>query len=489
VREEKGMHGIFAASRIMLLAGLSILGASGSAPDRDTQLVIRSPLQGERFVVHETVTLQVSVKDRHADASQLIWTSSISGVLGKGPEVKISGLPAGDHTISASLNGHTESVTIREFKDLWDLYRVAPSLAELGRVRKDFSLNWIDSPQADEKWQSYDPPTFDQTSLAPSKVVLLANLDLLRHQIFSEPLPFGGGSSAYEYLRKYVKEFNLQLGCSDSAGGGGKIFLGRWQNTWSLPRRDCKSLVASGPLAGYVDPLALLMHEERHSEPGDSTHAVCYGFNNMDPSLDKGSGHAWATLYTMWVYKYGVYDPPVMRQRARLFAYGALSRFCSKPQSANPRVQAILDELLGQKSGDTAASRLPAPKLLVPVEGAVLHDVSKPLVLSWGPVPSAAAYLLEWDYGWSSQGALVWWSEQPERIPQPELAKEWWFGSHHRSLSEIPTTETSYNLSFVGAQPGRWRVWAVDADDNPGIKSEWREFRYTRDSQPPQPVH
>jgi hypothetical protein len=182
VRERKEMKGILAAGRIVLLA--SILGTGGSAPGRDTQLLIRSPLPGERFVVNETVTLQVSVKDRHADPSQLIWTSSISGVLGKGPEVRISRLPAGVHTISASLNGQAESVTIREFRDLLDLYRVAPSQAELDRVRRDFSIKWIDSDQADEKWQSYDPPTFNQTSLAPSKVVLLANLDLLRHQIF-----------------------------------------------------------------------------------------------------------------------------------------------------------------------------------------------------------------------------------------------------------------------------------------------------------------
>jgi hypothetical protein len=177
-----------------------------------------------------------------------------------------------------------------------------------------------------------------------------------------------------------------------------------------------------------------------------------------------------------------------MKQRARIFAYAALSRFCSQPRSANPRVQAILDDLLGQKPGNTAAARLPAPRLLVPVEGAVLHDISKPMVLSWDPIPSAAAYVLEWDYGWTSQGSLVWWSEQPENNRQPELTKGWWFESHPRAPAEVPTTETNYNLSFVGAQPGRWRVWAVDADDNPGAKSEWREFRYARDSQPPQPT-
>ena len=39
---------------------------------------------------------------------------------------------------------------------------------------------------------------------------------------------------------------------------------------------------------------------------------------------------------------------------------------------------------------------------------------------------------------------------------------------------------TNYTFVFVGAQPGRWRVWAVDAAGRPGRKSPWWEFRFTR---------
>jgi hypothetical protein len=42
----------------------------------------------------------------------------------------------------------------------------------------------------------------------------------------------------------------------------------------------------------------------------------------------------------------------------------------------------------------------------------------------------------------------------------------------------VPTTEFEFN--FVGAQPGRWRVAAVLANGEVGVKSEWRTFRYTR---------
>jgi hypothetical protein len=474
-------------TRCFRAQGLSIVAVScllffNSSAHGGTTLKILSPLPNERFVANETIDLRVSSDDRHMDASQAVWTSSTSGVLGHGPNLQIIKLPAGTHNITVSIGSETQSVPIRIFKDLWDLYQAPPAQAEIDRLRKDFSISWVDGSSPDEKWSSYDPPTFNQALLAPSKVVVLANLDVLRHQTFSEPLPFGDWLKVYDHLRKYVKMFSLQLDCSDSAGGGGKIFLSRWQNTWPLARRDCKSLVPGARRDGYVGALALLMHEARHSEPGSPVHATCFGYGNMEGSLDKGGGHAWAILYAMWVYKYGVYDPPVMKQEARTFAYATLSRFCSKPTSSNPKVQAMIDELLGEKQANSAviASPLPAPALLSPEKGAVLNNPAKLTTLSWAPVQSAAAYVVEWDYAWSEKDGIVWWSEQPERSRQPDQTRGWWFAARHSSLSQFSTTETSYALSFIGAQPGRWRVWAVDAADNPGNKSEWREFRYTQ---------
>jgi hypothetical protein len=39
---------------------------------------------------------------------------------------------------------------------------------------------------------------------------------------------------------------------------------------------------------------------------------------------------------------------------------------------------------------------------------------------------------------------------------------------------------TSFTFNFVGAQPGRWRVWAVDTRGVDGPKTGWWTFRYTR---------
>jgi hypothetical protein len=95
-----------------------------------------------------------------------------------------------------------------------------------------------------------------------------------------------------------------------------------------------------------VNPLYLLIHEERHNEPDDPGH-VYVGDSQMDPYLKKVSGHAWAAMYAMWVYKYGKHDPPEIKQEAKNIATSLLkSRFDPKPTHSNPKVQAIIDELL-----------------------------------------------------------------------------------------------------------------------------------------------
>ncbi|PYQ59459.1 MAG: hypothetical protein DMF53_18765 [Acidobacteria bacterium] len=65
----------------------------------------------------------------------------------------------------------------------------------------------------------------------------------------------------------------------------------------------------------------------------------------MDAQFEPGSGYAYAALYLMWVYKYGLYDSPEVRAQAKADAISLKGRFCAKPASANPDVQALLTEL------------------------------------------------------------------------------------------------------------------------------------------------
>jgi len=64
---------------------------------------------------------------------------------------------------------------------------------------------------------------------------------------------------------------------------------------------------------------------------------------------------------------------------------------------------------------------------------------------------------------------------------------EWDFKDNRGRASEngliggtVRVKDAVATFRFVGAQPGRWRVSAVDANGASGPKSEWREFWYTQ---------
>lgn len=120
--------------------------------------------------------------------------------------------------------------------------------------------------------------------------------------------------------------------------------------------------------------------------------------------------------------------------------------------------KAEAQRLLNAVSG-AGPNSLAAPKPISPADGAVFDHFPRETTLVWTEVPGAAGYIAEWDYkddaGWSGERTGI-------------LAKT--------ALLTLPVA----TFQFVGAQPGRWRVWAVDAAGNPGSKSEWREFRYTK---------
>lgn len=114
-----------------------------------------------------------------------------------------------------------------------------------------------------------------------------------------------------------------------------------------------------------------------------------------------------------------------------------------------------------------AGVNLPAPLQISPAPDARLDHYPRTTKLEWSRVEGAATYALEVDYcqgGERSRNACV--------NPQPHGLR----GSG--PMSDL--IETSYEFNFVGAQPGRWRVWAVDKDGREGFKSPWRIFVYLR---------
>jgi eukaryotic-like serine/threonine-protein kinase len=69
------------------------------------------------------------------------------------------------------------------------------------------------------------------------------------------------------------------------------------------------------------------------------------------------------------------------------------------------------------------------------------------------------SYRAEWDY----QNPDGRW--QADAIDAPAIFR---------------TQRQFYSFDFVGAQPGRWRVWAVDPEGREGSRSAWRRFEFKR---------
>ena len=322
--------------------------------NQGTRIWIQGPLENERFVQGEPITLRALVtSDTPLDGNAVSWRSSVDGELGSGGSLIASGLAPGAHALEAAGYGTSATVAARVHGDLGELYAAEPSPAEVARIQSEFTLSFVDGTGSDEAWSAYGA-AFDQSSTDPTRLAIAAKLDVARHQAFAEPLPFTAGASLMDHLKATVNTFTVRLDCAPNTGGGGGISVNRNMSVWDARASGsaadpdaCKTPFASPGLNPYVSPVYLVVHEARHSEPGDPGHVSCDGASNRDPGLEVGSGHAWAALYTMWVYKYGLYDPPAVKTHARDVARTLLSsRFCSPPTHSNPLVQAIVDELL-----------------------------------------------------------------------------------------------------------------------------------------------
>jgi hypothetical protein len=115
-----------------------------------------------------------------------------------------------------------------------------------------------------------------------------------------------------------------------------------------------------------------------------------------------------------------------------------------------------------------AVPELEAPLPLLPVEGSDV-DLPFPRVtrVVWSPVSGASSYTVEVDFcmpgGVDGRTCITPYPLEDRKV-QPQAGIE----------------GTDYTFPFPGAQPCRWRVWAVDSLGRPGAKSAWANFNYIR---------
>lgn len=101
----------------------------------------------------------------------------------------------------------------------------------------------------------------------------------------------------------------------------------------------------------------------------------------------------------------------------------------------------------------TMVKLLPAPVQVSPAHGSVYNHYPRKTTLRWKSVSGAKYYTAEVEY---------------------KSGNKW------APLKKQSGLKYDYTFNFVGAQPGRWRVWAVDSAGKSGMASGWREFRYTK---------
>ncbi len=110
---------------------------------------------------------------------------------------------------------------------------------------------------------------------------------------------------------------------------------------------------------------------------------------------------------------------------------------------------------------------LAAPVQLSPDDNVKFNHYPRDTKLEWKAVDGAVSYRVEVDYC------------QPAGEDRTECMNPQTFALENVSSTE-GIIKASYEFKFVGAQPGRWRVWAVDKDGREGFKSAWRKFVYLR---------
>jgi hypothetical protein len=111
---------------------------------------------------------------------------------------------------------------------------------------------------------------------------------------------------------------------------------------------------------------------------------------------------------------------------------------------------------------DEGTNTLGAPEHTSPPDGMSFDHYPRETTLQWKSVDGAASYTVEVDCLHCCRSG--WWCDEFDEV---------WL-----VRSGIQNTEFTFN--FVGAQPGRWRVWAVYSNGNESAKSRWSEFEYTQ---------
>ena len=127
------------------------------------------------------------------------------------------------------------------------------------------------------------------------------------------------------------------------------------------------------------------------------------------------------------------------------------------------------DQASGAMTTTRDETRLPAPVQVTPQDNEVFDSFPRKTRLSWNPVAGAVSYGVEVESCWKRS------PQESSRLPDDQECT-----NPSPYDEKLGISELTYEFFFKGAQPGRWRVWAIGKDNRSGHKSAWRRFEYLK---------
>ncbi|CAA6815522.1 MAG: Unknown protein [uncultured Sulfurovum sp.] len=141
----------------------------------------------------------------------------------------------------------------------------------------------------------------------------------------------------------------------------------------------------------------------------------------------------------------------VVKRKGNKLVVQSFTRFTDKSRRSNYMTTETFIE-----------DKLATPKQITPQNNAIFDHFPRKTVLKWSKVIGAKSYGVEIDCLHCCKSG------------------KWCLDVKGKAWKTAKVNTEKYSFTYVGAQSGKWRVWAIDKNGNRSPKSKWRTFKYTK---------
>lgn len=192
-----------------------------------------------------------------------------------------------------------------------------------------------------------------------------------------------------------------------------------------------------------------------------TVHAAVYGPNVSTNPLQETKALA-ATFTTNFNRTFLLIQPDTLGGGVAKIRVDKITTFTDGSNRSPYFASYLLQRDLASPDPLPPTTGIEAPVRVFPLNGAQFNSYPRTMTFDWKPLAGAISYTLEVDALHFCQ-VNKWCSE---------------VGGTYLLVPAIVATQYTHN--FVGAQPGRWRIWAKFAGGVETVKSPWWEFKHLK---------